>query len=84
MYRGGVGAVPNGERFGDNYELPNTTAYNETCAAIANVYFNSRMFYLHGDSKYIDILKKSLYNGLISGVGMNGKSFFYGGKNGNG
>ncbi len=75
--QGGVGAVPNGERFGDNYELPNTTAYNETCAAIANVYFNSRMFYLHGDSKYIDILEKSLYNGLISGVGMDGKSFFY-------
>ncbi|MEO5998196.1 MAG: beta-L-arabinofuranosidase domain-containing protein [Chitinophagaceae bacterium] len=75
--QGGVGAVPNGERFGDNYDLPNTTAYNETCAAIANVYFNSRMFYLHGDSKYIDILEKSLYNGLISGVGMDGKSFFY-------
>lgn len=75
--QGGVGAVPSGERFGDNYELPNTTAYNETCAAIANVYFNSRMFYLHGDAKYIDILEKSLYNGLISGVGMDGKSFFY-------
>jgi hypothetical protein len=75
--QGGVGAVPDGERFGNNYELPNTTAYNETCAAIANVYFNSRMFYLHGDSKYFDILEKTLYNGLISGVGMDGKSFFY-------
>ena len=75
--QGGVGAIPAGERFGANYELPNKTAYNETCAAIANVYFNHRMFLLHGDSKYIDILEKSLYNGLISGVGMDGKSFFY-------
>jgi len=75
--QGGVGAIGDGERFGDNYELPNATAYNETCAAIANVYFNHRMFMLHGDSKYIDVLEKSLYNGLISGVGMDGKSFFY-------
>ena len=75
--QGGIGAVGDGERFGDNYELPNRTAYNETCAAIANVYWNHRMFLLHGDSKYIDVLEKSLYNGLISGVGMDGKSFFY-------
>jgi DUF1680 family protein len=74
---GGIGASGEGERFGDNYELPNATAYNETCAAIANVYWNQRMFQLHGDSKYIDILEKSLYNGLLSGVGMDGKSFFY-------
>ncbi len=74
---GGVGAIGNGERFGDNYELPNSTAYNETCAAIANVYWNHRMFLLHGESKYIDVLEKTLYNGLISGVGMDGKSFFY-------
>lgn len=75
--QGGVGAVGDGERFGENYELPNRTAYNETCAAIANVYWNHRMFLLHGNAKYIDILEKSLYNGLISGVGMDGKSFFY-------
>jgi DUF1680 family protein len=75
--QGSVGAIPDGERFGANYELPNTTAYNETCAAIANVFWNERMFLLHGDSKYIDVLEKSLYNGLISGVGMDGKSFFY-------
>jgi DUF1680 family protein len=75
--QGGIGAIPEGEQFGKNYELPNATAYNETCAAIANVYWNHRMFLLHGDSKYIDILEKSLYNGLISGVGMDGKSFFY-------
>lgn len=75
--QGGIGAVGAGERFGDNYELPNETAYNETCAAIANVYWNHRMFLLHGDAKYIDVLEKTLYNGLISGVGMDGKSFFY-------
>jgi DUF1680 family protein len=75
--QGGIGAVADGERFGDNYELPNATAYNETCAAIANVYWNQRMFQLHGDSKYIDILERTLYNGLLSGVGMDGKSFFY-------
>jgi uncharacterized protein len=74
---GGIGAVPSGERYGDNYELPNTTAYNETCAAIANVYWNQRMFLLHGDSKYVDVLERSLYNGLLSGIGLDGKSFFY-------
>ncbi len=75
--QGGLGAIGDGERFGDNYQLPNLTAYNETCAAIGNVYWNYRMFLLHGESKYMDILEKSLYNGLISGVGLDGKSFFY-------
>jgi uncharacterized protein len=75
--QGGVGAVGHGERFGGNYELPNSTAYNETCAAIANVYWNQRMFQLYGDAKYVDVLERSLYNGLLSGVGMDGKSFFY-------
>ena len=75
--QGGIGAVPDGERFGGDYELPNTTAYNETCASIGEVYWNQRMFLLHGDSKYIDLLEKVLYNGLISGVGLDGKSFFY-------
>ncbi|MBT1697608.1 glycoside hydrolase family 127 protein [Fulvivirgaceae bacterium PWU4] len=75
--QGGIGAIGDGERFGDNYQLPNATAYNETCAAIANVYWNYRMFMLHGHSRYMDILERSLYNGLISGVGLDGKSFFY-------
>jgi len=75
--QGGAGAIPSGERYGENYELPNGSAYNETCAAIANVYWNQRMFQLHGESKYIDVLEKILYNGLISGVGLDGKSFFY-------
>ncbi|MDO7886873.1 glycoside hydrolase family 127 protein [Hymenobacter cheonanensis] len=74
---GGTGAVPGGERFGANYELPNTTAYNETCASVADVFWNERMFQLHGDAKYVDVLEKVLYNGLISGVGLDGKSFFY-------
>ncbi len=78
MYvQGSIGAVGDGERFGANYELPNETAYNETCAAIGSVFWNERMFLLHGDSKYIDVLEKTLYNGLISGVGLDGKSFFY-------
>jgi DUF1680 family protein len=78
MYvQGSIGAVGDGERFGDNYELPNATAYNETCAAIGSVFWNHRMFLLHGDSKYIDVMEKTLYNGLISGVGLDGKSFFY-------
>ena len=75
--QGGIGAVPGGERFGADYELPNTTAYNETCAAIGDVFWNQRMFLLHGESKYIDVMEKVLYNGLISGVGLDGKTFFY-------
>ena len=75
--QGGIGAVPDGERFGADYELPNTTAYNETCASIGEVFWNQRMFLLHGDARYIDLLEKVLYNGLISGVGLDGKSFFY-------
>ncbi|HVU58692.1 MAG TPA: glycoside hydrolase family 127 protein [Puia sp.] len=75
--QGGIGAVPDGERFGEDYELPNKTAYNETCAAIGDVYWNQRMFLLHGQSKYIDLMEKVLYNGTLSGVGLDGKSFFY-------
>jgi len=75
--QGGIGAVPDGERFGDDYYLPNTTAYNETCASIGEVFWNERMFLLHGSPMYIDVLEKVLYNGLISGVGLDGKSFFY-------
>ena len=74
---GGIGARGDGERFGDNYELPNKDAYNETCAAIANVYWNFRMFELHGQSKYIDVLERSLYNNVLSGVSLDGKNFFY-------
>ena len=74
---GGVGALHWGEAFGANYELPNKTAYNETCAAIAQVYLNQRMFLLHGDAKYIDCLERTLYNGVISGMSIDGGRFFY-------
>ena len=74
---GGIGATNNGEAFGANYELPNMSAYAETCAAIGNVYVNYRLFLLHGDSKYFDVLERTLYNGLISGVSMDGGGFFY-------
>ena len=74
---GGIGARHNGEAFGDAYELPNASAYCETCAAIGNVYLNHRLFLLHGESKYYDVLERTLYNGLISGVSMEGDAFYY-------
>lgn len=74
---GGIGARHQGEAFGDNYELPNLSAYCETCAAIGSVYMNYRLFLLHGDAKYFDVLERTLYNGLISGVSLDGGSFFY-------
>ncbi|ETZ24795.1 glycoside hydrolase family 127 protein [Pedobacter sp. V48] len=74
---GGIGATGAGEAFGEAYQLPNMSAYAETCAAIANIYWNSRMFQLHGDAKYMDILERTLYNGLLSGVSLSGDRFFY-------
>jgi uncharacterized protein len=74
---GGIGSAHDGEAFTENYDLPNLTAYNETCAAIANVFWNHRMFLLHGDAKYFDVLEKSLYNGVISGISLDGLTFFY-------
>ncbi|MCK4746684.1 MAG: glycoside hydrolase family 127 protein, partial [Bacteroidales bacterium] len=73
---GGVGASHQGEAYGGNFDLPNHP-YNETCAAIANIYWNHRMFLLHGDAKYIDVLERSLYNGVISGLSLDGILFFY-------
>jgi DUF1680 family protein len=74
---GGVGARADGESFGEDYELPNLTAYNETCAAVGNDFWNHRLFLLHADSKYIDVMERTLYNGLISGVALDGVTFFY-------
>lgn len=74
---GGVGATNMGEAFGKNYQLPNMSAYCETCAAIGNVYVNYRLFLLHGDAKYYDVLERTLYNGLLSGVSLDGGGFFY-------
>lgn len=74
---GGIGATSHGEAFGRNYELPNMSAYCETCAAIGNVYLNYRLFLLHGSSVYFDVLERTLYNGLLSGVSLDGGKFFY-------
>jgi DUF1680 family protein len=74
---GGLGARHDRERFGENYELPNLTAYNETCAAIGSVLWNLRLFLLHQDARYIDILERTLYNGVIVGVSLEGDTFFY-------
>lgn len=74
---GGIGAKHEGESFGKNYELPNLTAYNETCASIGNVYWNHRLHNLTGDVKYFDVIERTLYNGLISGLSLDGKKFFY-------
>ncbi len=74
---GGIGSRAQGEGFGPNYELNNHTAYCETCAAIANVYWNHRMFLASGDAKYADVLERALYNGVISGVSLSGDKFFY-------
>lgn len=74
---GGIGARHEGESFGGNYELPNASAYCETCAAIGNVYVNHRLFLMHGDAKYYDVLERTLYNGVISGMSVDGGAFFY-------
>ncbi len=74
---GGVGARHRRESFGDNYELPNPTAYNETCAAIGMVFWNHRLFLQHGDARYLDVLERVLYNGVIAGVSLEGRTFFY-------
>jgi DUF1680 family protein len=74
---GGMGSRADGEGFGPDYELFNHTAYCETCASIANVYWNQRMFQASGESKYIDVLERALYNGVIAGVSLSGDKFFY-------
>ncbi|MCF7709088.1 MAG: glycoside hydrolase family 127 protein [Verrucomicrobia bacterium] len=74
---GGIGAAGGHEGFGGAYELPNLTAYCETCASIANIFWNHRMFLMRGDAKYIDILERTLYNAALSGISMNGDRFFY-------
>jgi DUF1680 family protein len=74
---GGIGASSSGEAFGRPYELPNMTAYNETCASVGNDFWNQRMFLLTGDGKYVDVMERTLFNGLISGVSLDGKTFFY-------
>ena len=74
---GSVGARRSGEAFGANYELPNETAYLETCAGIGHALWNWRMFLLYGDAKYMDVLERAIYNGILSGVSLAGDEFFY-------
>tara|TARA_B110000037_G_scaffold43529_1_gene53562 strand:+ start:4882 stop:7266 length:2385 start_codon:yes stop_codon:yes gene_type:complete len=74
---GGVGAYADHEAIGESYDLPNLTAYNETCASIANIFWNNRMFLLNGDASYIDVLERTLYNSVLSGVSISGDRFFY-------
>lgn len=74
---GGIGSRAQGEGFGPDYELNSFNNYCETCASIANVYWNQRMFLATGDSKYIDILERTLYNGVLAGVSLSGDKFFY-------
>lgn len=74
---GGIGASGGNEGFSDPYVLPNMSAYCETCASIGNIFFNQRLFSLHGEGKYYDVLEKTLYNGALSGVNLKGDRFFY-------
>jgi DUF1680 family protein len=74
---GGIGARHEGESFGENYELPNLTAYAETCAAIGSVIWNHRLFQITGKSEFYDVLERTLYNGTISGISLDGTHFFY-------
>ncbi|HEX8600112.1 MAG TPA: glycoside hydrolase family 127 protein [Chloroflexia bacterium] len=74
---GGIGATAQGEAFGPAYDLPNLTAYSETCAAIGNVFWSHRLFLLHADARYIDVLERTLYNALLAGISLDGTAFFY-------
>jgi len=74
---GSVGARHGSEAFGDNYELPNEAAYSETCAAVGHAFWNHRLALLYGDAKYADVMERVIYNGLLSGVSLDGKKFFY-------
>ncbi len=74
---GGVGSTGSGEAFGKNYDLPNASAYNETCSSIANMMWNFRMFKMTGNAKYLDVFERTLYNAFLSGIGMEGNLFFY-------
>ena len=74
---GGLGAIHGIEGFGDDYDLPNLDAYNETCAAIGNLFFNHRMTLLHKDAKYFDVAEVSLFNNSLAGINVEGNKFFY-------
>ncbi|MFN3408144.1 MAG: beta-L-arabinofuranosidase domain-containing protein [Limisphaerales bacterium] len=73
---GGCGARASGEAYGDDYELPHR-CYNETCAAVAFLFWNHRMFLLTGEGRFMDVFERTLYNGALSGVSLSGDRFFY-------
>jgi uncharacterized protein len=74
---GGIGSRQNGESFEAPYYLPNKNAYAETCAGIANMLWQYRMFLVHGDSKYLDVMERVIYNGILSSPNVGGDEFFY-------
>ncbi|MDI6697350.1 MAG: glycoside hydrolase family 127 protein [Candidatus Saccharicenans sp.] len=74
---GGIGSTGEYEAFGPEYDLPNEQAYAETCAAVGNAFWNQRLFQMEGDGRYVDVLERIIYNGLLSGVGLTGDRFFY-------
>lgn len=74
---GGLGSVPGIEGFGPEYMLPNKDTYDETCAGVANIFFNYRMFLATGEAKYVDMAEISLYNNVLGGVNLEGNRFFY-------
>ena len=74
---GGIGATGSGEAFGEAYDLPNMSAYCETCAGVGNAIWNHRMFLMTGESKYIDMLERTMYNNILDGVSLSGDRFFY-------
>jgi DUF1680 family protein len=74
---GGIGSRHDGESFGDPWELPPDRAYCETCAAVASIMWNWRLLLLSGESRYADLLERTLYNGFLSGLGLDGTTFFY-------
>jgi DUF1680 family protein len=75
---GGIGSSGQNEGFSQDYDLPNAEAYCETCASVGMVLWNQRMNLLTGDSKYMDVLERSLYNGALDGLSISGDRFFYG------
>jgi DUF1680 family protein len=74
---GGIGPEHEHEGFTEDYDLPNETAYAETCAAIGSIFWNQRMFELTNEPKYADLIERTLYNGFLAGIGLDGKHFFY-------
>lgn len=74
---GGVGSKPSHEAFGDAYELPNSNCYCETCAQVASIFWNWRLLMITGESRFADVIERTIFNGFLSGVSMDGKKFFY-------